>query len=61
MISTLHQDEDETFDAIETFDFKGSIRCIVTGKKHTVFVTENGDTFSFGYGEYGALGHGGIL
>ncbi len=28
-------------------------------KKHTGCVTENGQIFSYGVGEYGSLGHGG--
>lgn len=68
LISTLHTPEnddcDRTFtddqEALHSFDNKGSIREIVTGKRHTVFLTEVGDVYSYGYGEYGALGHGGV-
>jgi len=34
---------------------------MVCGKKHTVFVTEEGKLFSYGNSEYGALGHGGSV
>ncbi len=45
----------------QAFDNKGQIKKIVTGKKHTVFLTEDGKLYSYGYGEYGALGHGGLI
>lgn len=33
----------------------------MTGKKHTIFMTGSGEVYSYGFGEYGALGHGGII
>lgn len=47
--------------ALEGFDNKGQVTKIATGKKHTVFITEDGKIYSYGYGEYGALGHGGMI
>ncbi|CAK72743.1 unnamed protein product (macronuclear) [Paramecium tetraurelia] len=69
IISTLHSPEHDEYDQtfsqdsnnLQSFDFKGSIKTIVTGKKHTVFLSDQGDIYSYGYGEYGALGHGGII
>jgi len=34
---------------------------MVCGKKHTVFITEDGRIYSYGIGEYGSLGHGGVI
>ena len=48
-------------DALQGFDNKGSINQIVTGRKHTIFTTTDGSIYSYGYGEYGALGHGGMF
>lgn len=48
-------------DALLSFDNKGSVKKISTGKKHTVFLTDEGKVYSYGYGEYGALGHGGMI
>lgn len=77
VISTLHAPEhdhyDQTFtegkgnvnvtdmEVLEGFDDKGQVKKISTGKKHTVFLTEDGKIYSYGYGEYGALGHGGMI
>ena len=44
-----------------SFDNKGQIKKIVTGKKHTVFLTEDGKVYTYGFGEYGSLGHGGTV
>jgi alpha-tubulin suppressor-like RCC1 family protein len=44
-----------------SFDNKGQVKKIATGKKHTVFLTDDGKVYSYGYGEYGALGHGGLI
>jgi hypothetical protein len=37
------------------------VKKIATGKKHTTFITDEGKVYSYGYGEYGALGHGGMI
>ena len=39
---------------------KGQIRKLVCGKKHSILLSENGKIYSYGIGEYGALGHGGV-
>ena len=32
---------------------------VITGEHHTVVCTDEGQAYSFGFGEYGRLGHGG--
>ncbi|KAL4436169.1 hypothetical protein ABPG74_018153 [Tetrahymena malaccensis] len=76
LVSTLHapeyDDYDYTFtdearsvknleDIFQGFNDKGQIKKMVCGKKHTVFITEDGRIYTYGIGEYGSLGHGGIL
>ncbi len=33
----------------------------MAGKKHMIFLTDDGKLYSYGYGEYGALGLGNCL
>jgi alpha-tubulin suppressor-like RCC1 family protein len=43
------------------FDNKGTIKMILAGKKHMIFLNDEGKLFSYGYGEFGALGLGTCL
>ncbi|EGR29393.1 rcc1 family hect domain protein, putative [Ichthyophthirius multifiliis] len=76
LVSSLHapeyDDYDQTFaeeaksvknleDIFQAFNDKGQIKKMVCGKKHTVFITEEGKIYSYGIGEYGSLGHGGLI
>eukprot|EP00825_Cyclidium_porcatum_P046805 TRINITY_DN745_c0_g1_i2.p1 TRINITY_DN745_c0_g1~~TRINITY_DN745_c0_g1_i2.p1 ORF type:complete len:1060 (+),score=235.51 TRINITY_DN745_c0_g1_i2:76-3255(+) len=74
IVSTLHApeyddyeytytDEPRTIKSFEEifayFNNKGQIKNIICGKKHTIILTIDGLVYSYGVGEYGALGHGG--
>ena len=72
IISSLHAPEFDDYDftfteheegnqkapneIFEAFDNKGPLKKIISGKKHLVFLTGDGKLYSYGYGEYGALG-----
>lgn len=46
---------------IEAFSNKGKLKRIISGKKHMLFLTDKGTVYSWGYGEYGSLGLGGVV
>jgi len=46
----------DPFEYITAFDNKGGFRQIACGKKHLLVLTETGHLYSWGYGEFGALG-----
>jgi len=46
----------DPFEYITAFDNKGTFRQIASGKKHLLVLTEAGQLYSWGYGEFGVLG-----
>jgi len=73
VVSSLHPPELDEYDAIFSqdtpvqdpfeylfaFDDKGALRSIRAGKKHLAVLTEAGAVYTWGFGEFGALGLGG--
>ncbi|KRW99588.1 Regulator of chromosome condensation 1/beta-lactamase-inhibitor protein II [Pseudocohnilembus persalinus] len=77
IVSTLHAPQNDQYQYTYTdqdpqtykpldqifqeFNGNGNIRKIVCGIQHTVILTEDKKVFTYGVGEYGSLGHGGVL
>ena len=50
----------DPFQYITAFDNKGTFSSIRTGKKHLIVLTDSGKLYSWGFGEFGALGLSGV-
>lgn len=72
IVSALHDPADDILDfngketapieqLISDFEVEEKIVEITNGRAHNVILTQSGKLYSFGFGEFGTLGHGGSI